>query len=240
MKHIVLFIVILSSSQLYAQNQLYKVILTQAAPGELLNVIELMKEDVINHESLGIPEPLLLRHSQGDKWDLMMIYPFSTIDNLYKKQNYRFLKESNSMEKVYGDPYLEKIAWHEESIMLGPSVSDFYHCEENHEFYHIEIFRSLPGKQIELLKQREMENVYLEELNRRPNMIFTKVMGAPWDIFTIGCYTDLKEYASNADIPFEMEEKAAIKAGFEGVNHIGPYLRELIADHHDTLAGAVR
>ena len=85
-----------------------------------------------------------------------------------------------------------------------------------------------------------MENVFLNELKRRPNFIFTKVTGASWDIFTIGFYTNLKDYASSGGQPAEEQEKAAKKAGFEGANKIGSYLRELILEHHDTLAGAVR
>ncbi len=239
MRAILYISILLGYNFLIAQKQLYKVMLTQAAPGELHNVIELMKHDVDNHEDLGIPLPLLMRHSQGDKWDLMMIYPFSTLDNLYKIQNYKFLKESKTMEKVYGDPFLEKISWHEESVMLGPNVADFEECAENYGFFHIEIFRSLAGKQIELLDQRKMENQYLEEIGRRPNLIFTKMMGASWDIFTIGCYQDLKDYASGSEIPYDQEDAAAKKAGFKGVDYIGSYLRELIAEHHDTLAGKV-
>ena len=46
--------------------------------------------------------------------------------------------------------------------------------------------------------------------------------------------------AESADIPLEDEERAAKAAGFEGVSAISPYLRSLILQHHDTLAGAVR
>ena len=60
-----------------------------------------------------------------------------------------------------------------------------------------------------------------------------------WDIFTIGCYRDLKHFAESADISEEKEEAAARHAGFEAANRIGTYLRTLIYQHHDTLAVAV-
>jgi hypothetical protein len=37
-----------------------------------------------------------------------------------------------------------------------------------------------------------------------------------------------------------VEDAAAKKAGFESVNTIGSYLRSLLLEHHDTLAGAIR
>ena len=85
-----------------------------------------------------------------------------------------------------------------------------------------------------------MENVYLKEIGRDDNLIFTKVFGGEADQFTIGFYRDIKHYAESADISEEVENKAAIKAGFEGVHTIGSYLRSLLLSHHDTLAGAVR
>ena len=101
------------------------------------------------------------------------------------------------------------------------------------------MFVALPGKQNELLAQREMENVYLQEIGRGKNLIFTVDQGGHWDSFTLGGYRDIKHFAESADIPLEVEEKAAIKAGFKGANHISPYLRSLIDMHHDTLGGKV-
>lgn len=95
------------------------------------------------------------------------------------------------------------------------------------------------GKQTELLKQREMENVFYSHINHRPNIIFTRVFGPSWDSFTIGAYKDLMDYANDGGITFEQEDAAAKKAGFQGVNYIGSYLRSLLLEHHDTLAGKV-
>ena len=65
-------------------------------------------------------------------------------------------------------------------------------------------------------------------------------MGSEIDIFTLGFYRDIKHFAESADIPLDVEDKAAKVAGFEGVNYIGSYLRSLLLKHNDTLAGAVR
>jgi len=117
--------------------------------------------------------------------------------------------------------------------------SDSIQVIDSNDYFHIEMFVALPGKQKELLAEREMENKYLQDLNRPTNLIFTKLSGGSYDIFTIGGYRSIKHFAESADIPFEDEDEAAKKAGFEGVNFIGSYLRSLISSHHDTLATKV-
>jgi hypothetical protein len=225
---------------LQAQDQLYQVKLIRAAPGKLLEVIDLLKADMKNYQAYGIEQPYLIRHSQGDHWDLMMIYPINDLATYFSDDFQKGLAGSNSLGKDYGDPFFQQISHQEESIVKGPGKALFHDWFRQYGYYHVEIFTSLAGKQAELLREREMENVYLEEINRRPNFIFTKVTGAAWDIFTIGCYTGLKDYAASADIPIEDENRAAKKAGFESVYTIGSYLRSLILVHHDTLGGAVR
>ncbi|MGB5314837.1 MAG: hypothetical protein WBN56_02450, partial [Robiginitalea sp.] len=66
-----------------------------------------------------------------------------------------------------------------------------------------------------------------------------RVLGPSWDIFTIGAYKSLQHYAEDGGNTFEIEDAAAVKAGFEGVNYIGSYLRSLLLGHHDTLANKV-
>ena len=221
------------------QAQLYRVKLIRAAPGELLNLIELYKDDMKNHSSFGIEKPFLMRHSQGDQWDLMLIYPIASMKTHFSKAAMDKRKKSKTLAKNYGDPFYEKISSHQEAVFAGPDKDEFTRLFTKYGYYHVEIFTALAGKQAELLKQRQMENIYYKELNRRQNLIFTKVTGPTWDIFTIGVYKDLKDFAKGGGTP-EEQEQAAIKAGFKGVNFIGSYLRELLLEHHDTLAGAVR
>lgn len=240
MRTLLISFLLLGSLALRAQDQLYKVKLIRAAPGQLLQVIELLKADMASYEQYGIEQPYLIRHSQGDQWDLMFIYPINELSAYYSEVFQKGLQPSNSLGKTYGNAFYEKISYQEESIVRGPGKRIFHEWFQQYGYYHIEIFTSLAGKQAELLKEREMENVYLEEIERRPNFIFTKVTGASWDIFTIGCYSGLKDYAASADIPIEEEDRAAKVAGFESVYTIGSYLRSLILEHHDTLAGAVR
>ena len=224
-----------------AQGQLYRVKLIRAAPGDLLEVIEEIKSDIGNHADFGIQKPYLMRHSQGDQWDLLFIYPIKSLSKHFSKSAINKRKKSKTLGKKYGDSFFRKISTHQEAVFTGPTKKQFSKWFEEFSYYHVEIFTALAGKQKELLKQRKMENVYLKELKRRPNFIFTKVTGGQWDIFTIGFYKNLKDYASSGDHNTAKDrEDAAKKAGFESTSTIGSYLREFLLEHHDTLAGAVR
>jgi len=54
---------------------LYKAKLVQAAPGQLLEVIDLYKAAPALYKGAGDEPPLWLRHSQGDHWDLLLLFP---------------------------------------------------------------------------------------------------------------------------------------------------------------------
>jgi hypothetical protein len=219
----------------------YKVTTMRAAPGKLLDLIEILKEDMAKHEQFGMQQPYLMRHSQGDQWDLLMIYPIgNTMGNYMTDSEIGQRRMSRTQDQTHGSEFFNFISFQEEQIIKGPSIDEFNRRFRTFNYYHVEIFQALAGKQTELREQREMENVYLKELNRDENFIFTKVFGGEADQFTIGFYNDIKHYAAAGDIAFEVEDLAAKKAGFESVNTIGSYLRSLLLEHHDTLAGAVR
>ena len=200
-----------------AQNN-YLVSNFRAAPGKLLDLIEMLKSNVDNN---------IMRHSQGDHCDLMVIKPIQDYSEV-------------SNAKVLGTQLEPLVSYREDMFASGPSHSEFKTRFTKFSYYHIEMFVALAGKHSELFKEREMENVYLKEIDRNDNLIFIKDLGSKYDMFTIGFYRDIKHYAESADIPLDKEDAAAKKAGFKGVNSIGIYLRELISEHHDTLAVKVK
>ncbi|MEQ9265416.1 MAG: hypothetical protein RLN81_09365 [Balneolaceae bacterium] len=240
MKKLILTSLLLFSTIIVAaQSQQYKVTLLRANPGDLLELIDEIKDDIKNHETLGIDKPYLLRHSQGDHWDLMLIYTIDSISDHLSQENLLKRRTSKTLDKPYGDSYHHLVSFQEEAIVEGPEKEQFTEWFEEYGYFHIEIFTALAGKQSELLKQREMENVFYSHINHKGNLIFTRVFGPSWDVFTIGAYYDLKDFADDGGVTFEQEDEAAKKAGFEGVNYIGSYLRSLLLHHHDTLAGKV-
>ena len=63
----------LSSEQTY----LYRATFIRAAPGGLLDLIDLFKDQMPVYEASGDKSPFWWRHTQGDQWDLMMLYPMT-------------------------------------------------------------------------------------------------------------------------------------------------------------------
>ena len=233
----IIFLCMISLSVSAQQN--YKVALLRANPGDLLELIDVVKEDISYHQNYGIQKPYLLRHSQGDHWDLMLIYPIDGLADYFSEESTSLRTNSKSLGKPYGDPYFDMVSFQEEAIVEGPSLDEFTAWMEEYGYFHIEIFTALAGKQQELLEQRKAENVFYAGIDHRPNWIFTRIWGPSWDIFTLGAYENLKDFADDGGVTFEQEDAAAKKAGFEGVNYIGSYLRSLLLEHHDTLANKI-
>ncbi len=222
-------------------NYIYKTVAMRAKPGQLLGLIDLLKQDMVDSKVFIGEKPLLMRHSQGDQWDLLLIVPVGVeMQDYYTEDNIEARENSKTQDQEYGSAYFDMVSWQEEGFYFGPPIRLFNNRTGNLGYYHVEMFQALAGKQGELLNQRERENIYLAEIDREPNFIFTKIIGSQVDIWTLGLYRDIKHFAESADIPIEKENAAAKKAGFESVYTIGSYLRSLLLEHHDTLAGAVR
>jgi len=220
------------------QTYLYKTSLVQAAPGKLLDLIDTYKKFFVEESKIaGDAPPLWMRHSQGDRWDLMILFPMGSYTEFYKPD--RAMKREMVMES-WRDHFNDDIAWQEDVFVYGPPIEELRKAYVDAGFFHIEMFQSLPGKQAALYKQREMENAFSRAVKAPENFIFVRDQGAAWDLFTIGCYRNLKHYADSADVTPADAESAAKSAGFESAAQIGPYLRTLIALHHDTLAIAVK
>jgi hypothetical protein len=134
----------------------------------------------------------------------------------------------------------EWVSWREELYVTGPAVADLYSAAAGAGYFHLEIFQALAGKRDSLMLQREMENDFLTRIRRPTNFIFRRVGGAAWDVFTLGLYRDLQHYAEPSRSTPEAEDAAAVAAGFRSRGHIGAFLRQFLASHHDTLGSLVR
>jgi len=217
---------------------LYKVTLVQAAPGKLLELIDLYKQRAAALKYIDEP-PLWMRHSQGDHWDLMILFPLGSYADYYQPQ--RSSKRSQAEQAAnLSEKFKEDIAWQEDLFAFGPPLAELRKPFQGGGFFHVEMFVALPGRFAELYREREMENSYARSLKEPENFIFVRDQGAAWDIVTIGVFRDLKHYAESADVPVKDQDAAAKAAGFEAPSQIGPYLRRFIREHHDTLAVAVK
>ena len=220
---------------------LYKTTFVRAAPGKLLDLIALYKDRMAVIEASGDARPFWWRHTQGDQWDLMLITPMGSYDEYYSKGR---LAQRDKAAGPSQEEFARKLdacsSWREDVFVKGPPLEFVKKAFEGTAYYHIEIFVSLPGKQEELFKERERENIYAVETGRPYNMIFVRDQGAAWDLFTLGCYRDLQHWAGTGDLSKEKREAAARKAGFNSPDEIGPYMRTLIDMHRDTMGVAIK
>ncbi len=223
---------------------LYKVVMLRAAPGRLLELIELLAEERDLFADVDEAPPFWMRHSQGDQWDLMILYPMGSFHEYYEPE--RVARRLSSGEwKGLSEQQLRLEAdlltsWRDELFVRGPEPDVLGPAFHDNDYYHVEMFVALPGRRRDLVEERRMENVYRRDLGRPQNVIFVREAGGPWDAFTLGFYRDLKHFAESADIPAEEQDRAAKAAGFQSADRIGVYMRRLILDHHDTLCTSIR
>jgi len=223
---------------------LYKTTFVRAAPGKLLDLVALYKSRMPIHDASGDERPLWWRHTQGDQWDLMLLFPMGSYTEYYAKERLSRRQKAAAASPLSDKEFRRKLeacsAWREDVFVMGPPLGDVKKVFEGTAYYHIEIFISLPGKQEELFKEREMENMYAVGNGRPENMIFVHDQGAAWDLFTLGCYRDLQHWAESSSLPKERRDAIARQAGFADADSIGPYMRTLIDMHRDTMGVAIK
>src|SRR5438270_7128001 len=88
---------------------LYKVTLVQAAPGRLLDLIDLYKPRAAELKQAGDEAPLWMRHSQGDHWDLMVIFPVGNYSEYYQPARIAKRQQATQTTKV-DEKFKEQIA----------------------------------------------------------------------------------------------------------------------------------
>lgn len=217
---------------------LYKVTTVRAAPGELEALLDYIADVNASDyfEKSGETRPFIMRHSQGDQWDLMVIEPWESWSARYsKKAVEKRRKAAADYAEETGDE-APLIAFQEDHFAYGPPVEVIAAAYEANDFYHVEMFNAAPGKAGELMEQRRMENRYLDLVGLTQNMIFRRAAGSDVDVFTIGFHESLEAFARPSGASAEEAEAAAKEAGFKDRADISFYLRSLISGHHDTLA----
>lgn len=210
-------------------NYLYKVTTLRAAPGTLSDLLDRIKD-------LNKPKPFVMRHSQGDQWDLLIIAPMDSWDKYYETTAIERRKDAAHSFAELISEHASFIAFAEDHFAYGPSLATIEKAFDENNFFHIEMFKAAPGQSAALLQQRRMENTYLAATGQTANMIFHRAAGSDIDVFTIGFHPSLQVFAQPADVTNEEKDVAAKSAGFKGLSDISFYLRSLITGHHDTLA----
>lgn len=222
----------------------YRTLLLRAAPGSLDALLDLYRGRREVLAAAGLEVPVLMRHSQGDQWDLMALFPIESLEEYFGSERAIALEgagvAAGLTEQAFQDSLRALVVFREEVFVSGPSLAVLREQEEGAGLFHIEMFVAVPGRYEELVGQRHMENAYYHATERAGNLVFERLAGAQWDVFTVGFYDDMQHFAADPDLPREVLEQAAVDAGFESRSTIGTYLRELMHHHNDTLAVPVR
>ncbi len=223
---------------------LYKATFVRAAPGKLLELIDLIKGRLPVMDAAGDARPLWWRHMEGDQWDLMLLFPMESYTEHYAKARVARRERAGTAAGLSDRDFLERlgacVSWQEDVFVLGPPLGTVKKEFDSAGFFHVEMFVALPGKRTELYTEREMESAYQVAIGRPATMTFVRDQGAAWDMFSLGCYRDLQHWAATNDVPKEKREEAARRAGFSGAGAIGPAMRSLIDYHRDTIGGIVK
>src|SRR5262249_39299639 len=113
------FILFAAKVQAADPNYLYRAKFAQADPGKLLELIALHKKRLPGYATAGDEPPFVIRHSQGDKWDLMFLFPIGGYGEYYKTE--RVAKRSQA-EGQFATKFKELIAGQEELFVSGPAL----------------------------------------------------------------------------------------------------------------------
>jgi hypothetical protein len=133
---------------------LYRASLVQAAPGRLLELIDLERALFASLPESGEEAPVWMRHSQGDKWDLLILQPMGSWteyfepDRAAKREKWRRASQG-SLARIR-----DAIAWQEDVFVDGPPLAQVRERFAKAGFFHVEMFVALPGRQADLSRQR--------------------------------------------------------------------------------------
>jgi len=224
--------------------ELYRFLMVQAAPGRGPDLQALYQRRVLVITAGGDEAPILIRHSQGDRWDLLLIFPTGSFAEYYSRDRIArrdsAAKGSGLDSAAYAKQVSDLTAWHEEVLVNGPPLADLRTYLADKTLAHLEMLQALAGKRDELVKERQMENAFNTARGRPAALIFIHEQGAAWDVITLDGWRDWRQYGELQMIPAAVSDAAAKKAGFANPDAVGVYMRSLIATHHDTLGPIVK
>lgn len=201
----------------------------RASPGKFPALLELVEKT--NWAAFEAGAPLMMRHSQGDHWDLMLLGKHGASCPKTCEQ------EMAKFEKAVDD-----LVDYDLSFLASSETSwtELNNLNADSGLYHIEMFQAAAGKHDALARQRRIENDYIEKIGLRANAVFTVSFGSDVDIFTLGFYRDMAHFAESPELTSDEFEQKAVEAGFKNRADISFHLRELIVGHQDTLAVKVK
>lgn len=219
--------------------ELYKFVTIQAAPGKLPELLGLYRQRWPVMTKNGDETPILVRHSQGDRWDLLVIYPIGSFTAFYSAERMARREAAGTASGVtnrrFQEQLYELIAWHEDVFVWGPPLAELRAYVAGTTVAHLEMMQARAGQHEALTRQRHMESDFNVNRGRPRMLVFTHQEGAAWDVITLDAWQDWRQYGEAQMVSPDVSEAAAKKAGFANADAVGVAMRSLINTHHDTL-----
>lgn len=204
------------------ERDVYHITAVRAAPGRYGDLLKVA----------GTPLPsssggfsVVLRHAQGEDWDLLLI---------------RHLGEKAVVERGAPDPTLAErrtiTAWHSDSYVLGPPLAEFRKQlgldaiktgagAAPPDVFIISTFNAVPGHQPQLRAALEQP---APGDTSTGSVILTHLEGAPWHLLAISRYASWQDFAK------AMSAASGAPAQQTGQKPSG--LRQHMSSHSDSLA----
>lgn len=111
---------------------LYRTVLVRAAPGRLLDLIDRYREATSGFGLVDGAGSYLIRHSQGDQWDLFMLSPMSS------------LGDRDHVDTEFEESLDPLVAWREEVFVCGPPIESVDRAFDGAGLLHVEMFLAIP------------------------------------------------------------------------------------------------
>ncbi len=198
--------------------ELYHIHISKAAPGKLTQLIDAYKNGPAPAANEPQFSPIILRHRDGDEWDLIAITPLGKQVTLSASAPPQAIQDYYQRLGPLSD-------WHNDTFVVGPSwaiVQKALVVAKGEPVYIVTDYRSLPGHRAEL---RQVLDRNAQDTPGR-NVLFAHVEGASWN------FLNVTRYDSWAEMGAPPPQPAAGAARQEA----GLAMRDHMAVHHDTIA----
>src|SRR5262249_44813422 len=101
---------------------LYRATLLQAAPGKLLEVVDLYKAGWPGMKDSGDEPPIAMRHRQGDRWDLLLLFPMESFEQFYSPERVARRAKAAAASRADRERLAADTARQEDVFVLGPPL----------------------------------------------------------------------------------------------------------------------
>jgi hypothetical protein len=215
-----------ATPQAGAAQELYHVHFVKAAPGKLPELIDAYMSAPADPKTAQ--PPVVLRHIEGDDWQLMVITPLGAEETLQAAappaEMQQFLTRTRPLRAQHTDTFAIGPPWAEaRKVLLGEG--DGQAAIGISPVYVVTVVRALPGH------RDQLEGVLRKEVADAPGSTLTlqHMEGASWEFVTISRYAS---WAAFGDTLQKERGQALLSPTSAG-------LGEHMAEHHDTMAERV-